>query len=137
MPDVLEGTLDPRVAPAWVLRRHADHQAPNLRLDTGPSKAARGRGRLLRDQLAVPPKNGVGRHDRRTLCEQPTAEAVTDRGETPPFIIGQSHPPAVRLRFQHAVLFPQIYDHIALLSFQPAERRRYYQVQRNHTRSLR
>ena len=65
------------------------------------------------------------------------AEAVTDDGETPPFVVIQPQPPAVQLRLQYAVLFPQEFDDIALFPFEPAEQRRDDQVERQHARSLR
>ena len=65
------------------------------------------------------------------------AEAVPDDGETPPFVVIQPHSPAVQLRLQYAVLFPQELDDIGLFPFEPAEPRRDDQVERNHTRSLR
>jgi hypothetical protein len=38
----------------------------------------------------------------------------------------------LQVRPDHAVLFPQECDHVALLAFQPPEQRRDEQVQRNH-----
>jgi hypothetical protein len=39
-------------------------------------------------------------------------------GETPPFVVIQPQPPAVQLRLQYAVLFPQEFDDIALFPFE-------------------
>lgn len=85
----------------------------------------------------MPPKNGIRRDDGRHVCQQPTTEALTDDGETSPFVIAQLQPPAVQLRRQHAVLFTQERDHVALLSFEPGEQRRHDHMQRNHPRNLR
>jgi hypothetical protein len=87
MIEVFQCTLDPRLAPARVLVRHADGQATNLRLDTWSSEPPTRISPLPRDQLAMPPENGVRRDDRGHLCEQPTTEALTDGGETPSFVI--------------------------------------------------
>jgi hypothetical protein len=53
--------------------------------------------------------------------EDPAAEAATDDGETPPFVVIPSQPPAVQLRPENAVLFLQEFDNIALLPVEPAE----------------
>ena len=85
----------------------------------------------------MPSENRVRRDDRRDVREDPTAEALTDDGETPTFVVIQPQPPAVQLRLQNAVLFAQEFDDVALLPFEPAEQRRNDQVQRKHARSLR
>jgi hypothetical protein len=69
--------------------------------------------------------------------EDPSAEALTDDGQTPPFVVTEPHSPAVQLRLQYAVLFPQEFDDIALFPFEPAEQRRDDQMEREHARSLR
>jgi hypothetical protein len=38
----------------------------------------------------------------------------------------------LQLRLQHAVLFAEEFDDVALLSFEPAEQRREHQVEENH-----
>jgi hypothetical protein len=70
------------------------------------------------------------------IREVPPTKALTDDRETPTVVI-QPQSPAVQLRVQYAVLFPQEFDDIALLLFEPAEQRRKDQVQRKHSRSLR
>jgi hypothetical protein len=57
--------------------------------------------------------------------------------ETPPFVVSQPQPPAVQLRLENAVLFPQEFQNIALLPLKPAEQRGDEHVQRKHSRSLR
>jgi hypothetical protein len=137
MAEVLERALDPRVAPARIVGRHPDRETAYLHLHAGSPRPRRRARPLSRDQRTVPPENRVRRDDRRDFRENPTAEAITDRGETPTFVVTQPHPPAVQLRLQYAVLCPEEIDDIALLPFKPAEQRRYDQVQRKHARSLR
>ena len=137
MAEVLERALDPRVAPARIVGGHPDHQAPDFHLYSGSPKPRRRVRPLPRDQLAVPSENRVRRDDRRNLRENPSAEALTDDGKTPPFVVTEPHSPAVQLRLQYTVLFPQEFDDIALFPFEPAEQRRDDQVQRKHARSLR
>jgi hypothetical protein len=52
------------------------------------------------------------------------AEAMTDHGETPPFLVVQAQPPTVQLGLKNPVLFPSILDHIALFPLEPAEQHR-------------
>ena len=72
----------------------------------------------------MPPENRVRRDDRRDLREDPAAEALTDDRETSTLVVIQPQPPAVQLRFQDAILFPEEFDDVALLPFEPAEQRR-------------
>jgi hypothetical protein len=71
------------------------------------------------------------------LREDPPAETLTDDGQPPTFVVAELHSSAVQLRLQDAVLFPQEFDNIALLPFEPTEQRRDDQMQRKHARSLR
>ena len=48
----------------------------------------------------------------------------------------QPKPPAAQLRLQHAVLFTEKGDHIALLGLEPPKQRRQQHLQRNHTARL-
>lgn len=137
MAQILQRALDSRVSPARVLRRHADDQTPDLCLDTGSSWPPRSVGPLARDEFAMPAENRIGRHDRCDIREQPAAKAMADGGEPPTFVVAQPHPTAMQLRLEHAILFPQEVDDVAVLAFQPAEQRRDDQVQGKHPRSLR
>jgi hypothetical protein len=85
----------------------------------------------------MPPEDSVRRHDSGHVRQHPTAEALAEDGEPPPFIVAQPYPASVQLRPEHTVLFPQEFDDIAPLAVHPAEQRRDEQVQRNHGRSLR
>jgi hypothetical protein len=124
MAEILERTLNPRVAPRRILRRHANHQTLNLCPDTGSSRSASGVRPLARHQLAMPSENGVRRDDRGNPRERATAEAPADHGETAPFIIAQAQPSTVQLHLEHAILFAQKLNHVALLSIKPPEQRR-------------
>src|SRR5260221_14147835 len=64
MADVLQGTLDPRVAPRRVLLRHTYDKAANLRQHATTFAALRRIRPFVRDQLPMPPKNRVGSNDR-------------------------------------------------------------------------
>jgi hypothetical protein len=61
----------------------------------------------------------------------------TDDGEPATFVVAQAHAPAVQLRLEHAVLFPQEFDEIALFPFDPADQHGDDQRQRKHAWSLR
>jgi hypothetical protein len=67
-------------------------------------------------------------------CEDPSAETLTEEGEPATFVVAQAHSPAVQLRLQYPVLFPQEFDEIVLLPFEPADRHGDDQVQRQHAR---
>ena len=137
MAEILERTLNTRVAPGRILRCHANYQAPNLRQDTGPPRSASGVRPLARHQLAMPSEYGVRRDDRGHPRERATPEALADHGETPAFIIAQPQPSTVQLRPEHAIFFAEELNDVELLSIKPPEQRRKEQVERNHARSLR
>ena len=71
------------------------------------------------------------------MREDPPAETLTDDGEPATFVVAQAHAPAVQLGLEHAVLFPQEFDEIALFPFDPTDQRGDDQRQRKHARSLR
>jgi len=85
----------------------------------------------------MPSENGVWRHDRRALGEQPTTEAVSDGCETSPLMVAQPHPMTAQLCLEYPVLFAEELVDIALLLFQPAAQRPDHQVQWDHACSLR
>src|SRR5258708_24650864 len=84
MPKILEGSLDPRVAPRGILFRHPDDQALNLGEDT-PTASALARVRPLpHDELPVPPQDRVRRHDGRDLTQDlPPQPMPADRQASP------------------------------------------------------
>ena len=55
MPDILEGALDPRVAPGGILFRHPNDQAANLGEDTVTAGALVRVRPLPHDELPMPP----------------------------------------------------------------------------------
>jgi hypothetical protein len=55
----------------------------------------------------------------------------------PPFVVGQPQSSAVQLRFQHSILFAEVVDDVVLPVFEPADKSRENQLQRNHPVSLR
>src|SRR4029450_12407339 len=137
MAQVLECALDACVAPARILGRHPDHETAYSPLQAGSPRPGLRIRPLSRDQLAVPPENRVRRDDRRDFRQHPTTETVTDHGETTTFVVAQSQLPPPQLRLQDTVLFPQEFDDVARLPFEPPEQRREDHVQRKHGRSLR
>jgi hypothetical protein len=87
---VLQGALDPRVAPRRVLGRHAHGERPDLRVHSRAPRPATGVCPLAHDEFAMPPENGVPRDDRGHIPEDAASEPVPSRRETSPFIITES-----------------------------------------------
>jgi hypothetical protein len=107
MADILERPLNPRVAPARIVGGHPDGETTDFRLHAGSPRTRPHVRPLPANQLAVPAQDCVRRHDRRHVREDPSAETLTDDGEPATFVIVQPDAPAVQLRLQYAVLFPQ------------------------------
>jgi hypothetical protein len=92
---------------------------------------------LPRHQLAVPAQNGVGRHDRRDLCEQAPTKAVTQFGQAPPLVVFEPQALPRKPILQHAILFTKERDQVGLLTVQPVTESRDQQLKRKHAPSLR
>ena len=63
MPHILEGALDPRIAPGGILFRHPHDQAANLGEDTLAAGALVQIGPLPHNKLPMPPQDRVWCHD--------------------------------------------------------------------------
>ena len=98
MPKVLQGALNPRVAPGRVLRRHAHDQQPDVCLQTWAPTAATGVRRRAGDQLAIPSENSVRRDDRGYVGQPAASEPVSKGREASPFRITESQRPTAQLR---------------------------------------
>ena len=106
MPKVLQGSLDPAIAPCRILPRHAKGQLTDLAEHARSSDAASLSRPLSHDELAMPPQEGIGCDQRRDLTQDLASETVAVRGESTPLGIGQPQRPPVEVLFEDAVLFP-------------------------------
>src|SRR5258706_7186442 len=108
MADILQRTLDPRVAPGRILFRHP-HDEP---LDFGEYAATAGPTRgtrpLPRDEFPMPAQNRVGGDDRGDLPQPMTAQPMSVLGQSTTLLVGQPDPAATELRAEDTVLFEQI-----------------------------
>jgi hypothetical protein len=78
MSEVLQGALNPRIAPRRVLRRHAHGERPDLRVHTRAPRAATCVRPLADDQIAMPPENGVRRGDYGHIPKDAASDPVSD-----------------------------------------------------------
>ena len=132
MPEILQRTLDARVAPTRILGRHPHDQPADLREHTGPSRTPLRVRPFPGDELPVPAQNRVGRDDRRDLRQHPTTEPLAEASQPPPFVVGEPQALVAQLRLQDAVLFAQVLDDLVLFVLEPAEEGRDEQLHRNH-----
>jgi hypothetical protein len=99
MAEVLERALDPRAAPARILRRHAHHQTPNFdeypRSPWSPPVVPP----FPRNQFAMPSKNGVGRHERRHVAQHGASQPSPEQGEAAALSVGQPQRPPANCAF--------------------------------------
>ena len=119
---VLEYTAKPRVAPRWILARHRQ-QLLDLVTSGGwtAGTAADTTPIVLRsDLLAVPPKDGLRRRERRHLGQKLSAEGLSLLGEQPSLGIGEAKTLGPEPGPQHAVLGAQVLDRFALPATNPA-----------------
>jgi hypothetical protein len=91
MADVRKRTLDPRIAPRRIVRRHPYDELTDLDQHTAPPRFL-GVRPLASDQLTVPPEQRVGRGDRGDLPQGRTADSVRSRGQPPAIVIDEPQP---------------------------------------------
>ena len=58
------------------------------------------------------------RDQRRDLREHSTSQALTEDGETPPFVVTRLQPSTAQLSLEHPVLLAQEFDHVPLFPFE-------------------
>ncbi len=124
MANVLQRSLNTGVAPRRILRRHPNHEAPNLSEHSRPPWSSPNVGPLPRNQVAMPSKNRVGRDERRPLSQNAAAKSLSQYREPPSLGIVQPQPASTQLGFQRAILLAKERDHIAVLTIEPSEHRR-------------
>src|SRR4029453_11868032 len=115
MTNVPQRPLNARVAPARILCRHPQDQAPNLGEHARSTSSPPGVRPFPRTQLAMPAKNCVRRDERPHLSEDSASEPLPEHRETPALLIVQLQPAFGQLCFQRAILLAKERDHIALL----------------------
>src|SRR5688572_28958836 len=96
MPEVLQRSLDPRVAPTRIFSRHSDDKLSDLHEYTTTARAW-GVRPFPQNQLPMPPQQCVGRDDRGDLAQGRTAHAMCQAGQAPPVVIGKPQAPSAEL----------------------------------------
>jgi hypothetical protein len=119
MPKVLEGPLDPRVAPCRILRCHQHDEPPDLEQHASPSEFP-GVSPLPRNQPSMPAQQGIRRRDRGDLPQGRTADPVSSGGQSSAIVISQTQSPVSELSTQEPVFFDQVADRLPLPTLEPA-----------------
>jgi hypothetical protein len=112
VPEILERTLDPRVAPRRILFRHSTDQLADFGEDAATACSGLSVGPFARDELPVPAKQRVRRDDRRGVAHRLPPQPVRPRGESSPVIISKPQAPPAQLSPQHPILFDQVRHHL-------------------------
>jgi len=121
VPEILEGTLNPRVAPLRILLGHAQHELTDFGKNTRTAGAAPRIRPLARHQLPVPSQQRVRRDDRRDLTQDLPTQPVRPSGESPTVIVCQSQAPPTDLPPEEAILFDQIGERLPLAVIEPSD----------------
>ena len=119
MTQIPKRSLNPRIAPPRVLRRHAENELANLAMHARSAGPPFPPGPLLRDQFAMPAEDRVRCHKSREGAKRSSADLVSEHSQTPTLIVGQSDATTAHLRLQSPILFAQEVDDVVLLSFDP------------------
>jgi len=136
VPNVLQRTLNPCVAPRRILGCHSNDQGSEVCPKTTMARTRASVGPFARDQFTVPANNRVWRDDRRHLREQLTPQSVPQFAEASPLPIVKTQPPSIEPRLQNAILLSQKRDQICLLTMKPGTYRQDDQLKQSHARSL-
>jgi hypothetical protein len=119
--EVAERAADPGVAPAWVLGGELDDQALQR---SGSARTASSSLRatvvLLGNELSVPAKDRVRRHQPGELRQRTSADRSALRREPPPLDVGEAQTPATELLAKHTVLLLEVLDDLDLAAVHPA-----------------
>ena len=99
MANVLQRSLNTGVAPVRILRRHPNHEAPNLSEHPRPPWSSPCVGPFPRNQFAMPSKNRVRRDERRHLSQNAASKSLPEHREPPSLGIVQPQPASSQLCF--------------------------------------
>jgi len=129
--EVTECAAEPGVSPARVLGGELDDQALQ-RSGRAGSRASSSRGAivLLRDQLAIPAQDRVGRHQATEPVQHAATERFALRCEAAALGVGEAQAPAAELLTQNAILFLEKRDDLKLAAVHPAREHEQQELQR-------
>jgi hypothetical protein len=108
MPDILEGALDPGVAPSRILVRHPHDQPANLSEYTVTARALVWVRPLPYDELPMPRLNRVWCHDGGDLTQHLPSQPLSPDRQPSPIGIGERQPLLTQLPPKDPILFHQI-----------------------------
>src|SRR5262249_24391436 len=121
VPEVLEGTLNPGVAPRRVSLGHSHDELADLGEDTATARSPVRIRPLARHQLPVPPQQRVRRDDRRDVTQGFSTEPISPYGKSSPVVVGQPQSPHTDLSSDKAILFNEIGHRLPLSAIEPAD----------------
>ena len=78
MTQISKRSLNPRIAPPGVLRRHAENELANLAMHARSAGPSFPPGPLLRDQFTVPAEDRVRCHKSRDVVKGSSADLVSE-----------------------------------------------------------
>ena len=122
--EVGQRSLDPLVAPGAVLGGHPNRKTPDAASYARPSGATTSAAVVLPgDELSVPTKNRVGRHDAATCRQQLAPKRLPEHSKPPSLVIIQTRPLLSEQLAQDSVLLLEILDNSGLLLVHPSRDR--------------
>jgi len=139
VPEILEGTLNPRVAPRRVFLGHPHDELADLGEDTPTARSPVRVRPLAGHQLPVPPQQRVRRDDRRDVTQGFSTETIRPYSKSPPVVVCQPQSPHTELSPEKAILFKEIGQRVPLPPIEPADDSEQQQVDNrdvDHEREL-
>ena len=118
--EVVEGTADARVSPGTVLDGHPYDEPSDFLHERRVTRATALAAVVFpRDQLSMPPQEGVRRAERSEVAERPATQGLGFRRQAATLHIGEPQPPRGALLAKDAVFFLATVDDVALLLVDP------------------
>ena len=119
--EVVKRPANSRGSPGRAASRHLDDKLCDRLLHPGASRAALGRAIILGgDELPVPSKQRVGRHDGAELLEGVAADGLGLLGKTTALLVGPADAAWAELLAQSAAVGLEVVDHRLLVTIDPA-----------------
>jgi hypothetical protein len=122
---------DSRVSPSGVLKGHPHNEALDLFPDSrAPELPLRAPDVFLRDQIAIPAKQRVGRDDGRDASESARTKALRFSRQSTSLRVRKPKALSTDLLPENAVLLLQVFDDLLLVPTQPTGKQNKSELQR-------
>ncbi len=117
MTDILQGSLNSRISPTWILAGHPHGEISDGSHDSRSALASSLVGPLRSDELTVPSEDSVGGDERSNFVECAPADDLAPNGEPATLIVVQPESLLPELLLEDSVfLSEEVNDRVLLMA---------------------